>query len=151
MSPKTMIIAVPLAATFFYSISVGQDPDTTATLKMQVDDFFRHLNDESRDPQQVFSDFLKNGPLEGKDADVKGLVDKVSTLESKYGQFRAAESIETKGVGKDLVLMKYLYKMQRFPVVWYIIYYRTPRVSSEDPEWVVVSIRFDTRLELLGL
>lgn len=57
-----------------------------------------------------------------------------------------------KSVGKDVVLLKYLYKCEKFPVVWYVAYYRdfTRAVTASDDRWVVISIRFDTQVEALG-
>ena len=57
-------------------------------------------------------------------------------------------------LGKDLVLLRYLYKCDNFPVVWHIAYYRDqrePRLgeASNGESSRVISIRFDTDLEAL--
>ena len=58
-------------------------------------------------------------------------------------------------IGNDLVLMKYLYKCETFPVVWYFTFYRTSprgeRTADTGDSWRVIIVRFDTELELLGL
>ena len=50
------------------------------------------------------------------------------------------------------LLLKYLFKCEAFPVVWYFTYYRDfshSRTASEDENWVIIAVRFDTQLELL--
>lgn len=80
------------------------------------------------------------------------LIEKTGQLEQKYGAYREFEHVGHKRVGKDLVLLTYLYKCERFPVVWYFTFYRSGSVGEATPEsgpWRVVALRFDTRLELL--
>ena len=72
----------------------------------------------------------------------KKLVDAASKLPDQYGAFVAAEQVRRKQVGNDLVLLTYLYKAERYPVVWRFAFYR-PRPSDK---WTVVSLRFDSKL-----
>ena len=46
--------------------------------------------------------------------------------------------------------MKYLFKCEKFPVVWYFTYYRDFSRAGGEDYWVVISVRFDTQVELLG-
>ena len=55
---------------------------------------------------------------------------------------------------ESLILMKYLYKCEDFPVVFYFTFYRKPErgdLPAEKNDWRVIIVRFDTELELLGL
>jgi hypothetical protein len=82
----------------------------------------------------------------------KKLVETTDELEKKFGPFREFEQIGSKRVGKDLVLLKYLYKCEQFPVLWYFAFYRPPsagETANDNAAWRVVSVRFDTKLELL--
>ena len=79
------------------------------------------------------------------------LIDGNSRMEGLYGNFIKSERISVREVGDDLVLLKYLHKAERYPVVWYFTFYRPPDDREDDQRWVVISVRFDTRLDLLGL
>ena len=103
----------------------------------------------------AFETFLIGSPLLKKTADREALVKRASELTGLFGEFREFERISAKRIGNDLVLMKYLYKCETFPVVWYFTFYRTPRRGGERPadtgdSWRVIIVRFDTELELLG-
>jgi hypothetical protein len=104
---------------------------------------------------KAFEDFLIRGPLWKKAADREALIKKTGELTERFGEYREFERISAKRIGKDLVLMKYLYKCETFPVVWYFTFYRTPprgeRSADTGAPWRVIVIRFDTELELLGL
>ena len=123
--------------------AIAQDNEELQRLQTQVERFFDNL--DTVEPQRAFTDLLAGGPLAA--GDLKKLVDGVEDLEKRYGDYLEAEQISTKRVGRDLVLMKYLYKTPTYPIVWYFTYYRPP----DGGEWVVIVVRFDTRLDLLGI
>jgi hypothetical protein len=91
--------------------------------------------------------------LAKQDKALKQLTDKTKQLQTEYGRYRGYEQIAAKRIGEDLVLLRYLYKCEHFPVVWYFTFYRTstpgePLRGSGD--WRVITVRFDTKLELLA-
>ena len=101
----------------------------------------------------ALGELLANGPLAKQTDAVKKLVDEIRTLESRYGKYRAFERIDAKRIGQDLVLTRYLYKCENYPVVWYFTYYRDFKRSetvADSNNWVLIGVRFDTELELLG-
>jgi len=103
--------------------------------------------------ETAYGELLADSQLRTQEDAVKTLVTKTNELEQKYGRYRAFERIAQKRVGNDLVLLKYLYKCENFPVVWYFTFYRTPtpgETPAEDAAWRVVIVRFDTELELLA-
>lgn len=98
-----------------------------------------------------YEELLKDGPL-------RDHVDKIAArtkeelAKKKYGEFIGEERggielVQSKAIGRDVILLRYLYKFEKYPLVWYFTYYRPGR----DKSWVVVTVRFDTELELLGL
>ncbi len=102
----------------------------------------------------AYPKLLAGSPLLKQTDAIKELVQQTDELGTKYGRSWAFERISAKRAGKDLVLMKYLYKCESFPVVWYFTFYRTPatgETGTENGTWRVVIVRFDTQLELLGL
>lgn len=133
------------------SATVSAQDEEVTKVKTRIDTFFQNVDDEADEKKRkAFADLLARGPLQGHD-NVKKLIDKMETFEGKYGKFVEAEAVHHKQVGKDLVLLKYLYKMEKYPVVWYFTYYRPPSLTGDEKDWVVIAVRFDTRLDLLGL
>ena len=101
--------------------------------------------------QSAYDELLLGSHLAKQDKALKKLVEQTQELQSKYGEYRAFEQIAARRIGNDLVLLKYLYKCEHFPVVWYFTFYRTPgETPPENSNWRVVIVRFDTELELLG-
>ena len=102
--------------------------------------------------QSAYQELLAGSQLLKQSDALKALIEKTGALEKKYGRYRAFEQIAAKRVGNDLVLLKYLYKCENFPVVWYFTFYRTPSPGeppAESGQWRVITVRFDTALELL--
>jgi hypothetical protein len=131
------------------AVLVAQE-DPLPDLQKRVDTFFLAFSTPGADPKTAFGDLLAGGPLE-KSEDVKKLVDEVRKFDERFGLFVEAEQISARRVGKDLVLLKYLYKGQKFPVVWHFVYYRVPNKLGPSRPWSIISVRFDTRLEMLGM
>jgi len=102
--------------------------------------------------QSAFRELLSGSQLLKQTDALKSLIAQTNELETKYGSYRAFEQILSKRIGDDLVLMRYLYKCENFPVVWYFTFYRAP--SSEggaikNGKWRAVALRFDTDLDRL--
>jgi hypothetical protein len=123
------------------------------SLAVRTKYFFDDLATQS-DQKSAFDQLLAGGPLAdpSRSADVQQLVERHSKLLEKYGPKAGdPELVSTKNSGESLVTLKYLYKTEKFPVVWYFTYYRPRKASRPEEGWFVVSLRFDTRLELLDL
>lgn len=130
--------------------AVAEHPDVSL-LHTQVVQF---LEDVSLGrPEGAFQTLLTGSPLARQTEAVTKLIDETRDLERKFGKYRAFERISAKRIGNDLVLMKYLYKCDNYPVVWYLTFYRDFKRNDASPEsdaWILIGIRFDTELELLG-
>ena len=103
--------------------------------------------------QSAYPELLAGSRLLKQADALKDLIEKTNELDEKYGRYRAFEQIAAKRIGGDLVLLKYLYKCEDFPVVWYFTFYRTPspgETAAENEIWRVITVRFDTELELLA-
>jgi hypothetical protein len=123
------------------------------SLTERTDLFFTDLATQS-DQKSAFDQLLANGPLADpvRNADVQKLVEQHNKLAEKYGPSASSpELVSVKKAGESLVTLKYLYKAEKFPIVWYFTYYRPRKLNQPDEGWFVVSLRFDTRLELLDL
>lgn len=126
------------------------EPDTElGKLDARINLFLEGVSGD--DVQTAYEELLAGSQLLKQKA-LKELIDQTTELK-KYGKCHGFEQIAVKSIGKDLVLLKYLYKCEDFPVVWYFSFYRTPAAAATPPSemgpWRVVTVRFDTELELL--
>ncbi len=126
------------------------EPDETiAALEARVADFLEGVS--SGPPQSAYDELLAGSELLKQKEALAELVKQTAELDGKYGRYKGFERIAARRIGRDLVLMRYLYKCENFPVVWYFAFYRTVGESpAENGDWRAVIVRFDTNLELLG-
>ncbi len=99
----------------------------------------------------AFSDLLAGSQLVEQQPAVNALVAKAKEINQRYGQSREHEQLSAKRVGKDLVLVRYLLKCEKFPVIWHVVFYRNfaRAAGATEDTWVVISVRFDTQVEAL--
>ena len=127
----------------------GADP-VVAKLDESLGRFFEGV--AKGDVSKSYAELLKDSQLFRQGDALKALIDKTKELEKKYGKYRGYDRIDAKRIGKDLILVRCLYKCDEFPVVWYFSFYHDFKHSDADnSSWIVVSVRFDTDLELLGM
>jgi len=129
------------------------DDAVVAKLTGQLTDFFSSVS--SGEANAAFETLLADSQLAKRDRQeqLSALVKKTTDLPAAYGAFRSVERIVAKRIGADLVVFKYLYKCENFPVVWHVVFYRDLRelrpIEAAN-SWRVISIRFDTDLEALS-
>lgn len=117
-------------------------------LQGRVDLFFRQLADKSLDPERPVREIVGSGPLKDRNDEINRLIDQIPLLDQRYGVYTGHEAIGVKALGSDLVLLRYLYKAERFPVIWHFAFYRST-VAGLKRDWTLVLLRFDTKLEQL--
>ena len=152
------VIAIATLAVLFSLLTIGlvpgQDSPAEAdpvlvALHVKISDFLEGVS--GGQTQSAYDDLLAGSQLLKQKEALQELIGKTNELEKEYGQYRGFEQIAAKRIGNDLVLLRYLYKCENFPVVWYFTFYRTPgETPPETDNWRVVAVRFDTELELLG-
>jgi hypothetical protein len=137
-------------------VTLGQEvsPETDPVL-LRLDERIRQFMDTVAmgQVQSAYDELLTGSQLLKQERALKELVRKTDAMRTKYGRYGGAEQITAKPIGRDLMLLRYLYKCRDFPVVWYFAFYRSP--ADNEPltaadHWRVVSVRFDTDLELLS-
>jgi len=102
--------------------------------------------------EAAYTDLLSGSPLLNQEKALAQLVDQTTklTANEKYGAYRSHERIRAKTIGRELALLRYLYKCENYPIVWYFTFYRTaPSGAATAPSWRVIAVRFDTDLDLL--
>ncbi|HEY2838115.1 MAG TPA: hypothetical protein VGJ26_03130 [Pirellulales bacterium] len=134
----------------------AQDDAVVSALTGQLTSFFTSVS--TGDVKEAYEALLTDSQLAKRDRQEQlgALIKKTSDLPTNYGAFHSFERITAKRVGTDLVVFKYLYKCENFPIVWHVVFYRDLRESrSSDAataygNWRVISVRFDTDLEILA-
>jgi hypothetical protein len=104
------------------------------------------------DENDAFADLLVGSQLVEQEEAVRSLVERSKEIAKRYGAHRESEQLAARRIGKDLVLLKYLFKCEKFPVIWYIAFYRDfsrQANNNNDDQWVVISVRFDTQVDRL--
>lgn len=95
----------------------------------------------------AYEQLLAGSPLATETAAVAQLVERTAELEKRYGRCWNFERLTARSLGSDVVLINYLYKCERVPLVWRLVWYRTPGAAAAAggaEAWSVVSVRFDT-------
>ncbi len=107
--------------------------------------------------QQAYKDLFSGNPLfdSNKRSDaLTNLIGKTAELKTNFGECLEVERLSAKKVGSRLVVLRYLCHCERFPVVWYFVFYRPLQrrdtVVQPSSSWYVISVRFDTDLERLA-
>jgi hypothetical protein len=129
------------------SAASAQDNGDVAALGRRVTTFLQNLETKPRSTEATFAEFLANGRLGTRRQDIQSLVASHAKLVELYGAAKAFEQVEAHSIGKDVYSLTYLAKTETYPIVWYVTFYRTQPSDEKLAAWVVISLRFDTRIE----
>ena len=160
------LVLLPVSLVLLVGFPVAaQEPDNTVDpeivmLDKKVFEFFADLQISGsleEKSKHAFQEVLLKGSTQllkkEKQPAFQALIKKTDALlKEKYGKYRGSERISAKSIGKDLVLLTYLYKCEHYPIVWRFTFYR--KATNAEPtasQWIVIAVRFDTDLELLAL
>lgn len=156
-----IVLALALAATLASRDSAGrgtpvETQQVTAPsenfdpLCDAIGNFFENLSDSSKGPRKAVDEFVKNSPMAENEKTKSKIVDGLKTIELNFGNYVAYEQIGVKKIGTDLVVFRYLYKSEDYPVVWYFTYYRPRAKSAEGAsnDWSLIGFRYDTNLDV---
>jgi hypothetical protein len=125
--------------------------DDLTTVKARVDQFFQSLTNRSLGPDRAFPELISmsNGPLKDRNEEIAKLIEQALALDQRYGVYTGHELASTKTIGADLIFLRYLYKAERFPVVFYFTFYRPGPVGGVQRDWTLIALRFDARIDAL--
>ena len=142
-------------AVLWARVAAGQVPQRTVSeddlkdVKGRVETFFQSLINPMFGPERAFRELIGDGPLKDRNDDIAKLIEQSLTLEQRYGAYSGHEMASTKTVGGDLIFLRYLYKGERFPVVFYFTFYRAGPIGGVARDWSLIALRFDARVETL--
>lgn len=124
------------------------------TLQTTVKTFFETISDETAGPQKGLEELLKNSPLvrEEKEKTISALSNNIREIGRRFGAYLSFEPIGVKTIGRDLVVLRYLYKCQDYPVVWYFTFYRPIAPAPSDGlavrPWSLIHFYYDSNLNI---
>ena len=118
-------------------------------LQSRVEQFFSSLTNAAEGPERAVRQIVGSGPLKDRNDDINKLIEQASALDQRYGAYTGHEAASQRAVGKDLIFLRYLYKGQKFPVVWHFTFYRTGANGALNRDWQLISLRFDSKIEAL--
>jgi len=137
------ILAIGTWATWAQNTTPRDNADIE-NLQAKVSRFLDRISyDESKD---AFDELLKESPLARQTSSVRNLIEQTGQLEKQFGELKSFEVIDARRIGRDVILLRYLYKCQNLPVVWHFTFYR----ADPSNPWKLVAVRFDTDLESLA-
>ena len=142
------LAALPPWAAAQDSVGAELQPDVAA-IKEKIDAFFNQLAGPMPDAEHAVRAIIADGPLQSRTEDIKKLIDQAQALDARVGPHKAHEPVSSRNVGSDLLFLRYLYKGERYPVVWHFTFYRTLSSAGLKTDWKLISLRFDTKVETL--
>lgn len=121
------------------------------TVQAEVERFFKDFSPRSLGPEAAIRQIIGNGPLKDRTAEISQLSEQAEQLEARYGAYVGHEAVSARVSGKSVIFLRYLYKGERFPIVFYFTFYRPASAAllPVQPKWSLISLRFDARLEAL--
>ena len=122
----------------------------TAALQQRINTFFESIIEPSGSLAAYQSMFTGTQPPE---AVIQKMTQETDNL-TKTARWKF-EHLDTKRVGNDLISIRYLYKSDTYPVVWYFTFYRSqastrPSDSTTSvSSWNCIGVKFDTDIDSL--
>lgn len=120
---------------------VGSDSDVSSLQQRINNGFFDTLSTQASSAdayQRLFSGSQSQIP------DIQDMAKKTEDMMKEGTRWRH-EFMDAKTIGNDLILIRYLYKSDTHPVIWYFTFYR----SQSGLRWNCINVRFSTNLDSL--
>ena len=124
--------------------------------KNNIQNFFATFDaplGSSLDAYQTAYKMLLTGQ-QAQDKDIPEMADKTDEM-IKGGNRWRSEFLDYKSAGTDLIQIRYLYKCDTHPVIWYFTFYRSQtgtrigEISPAPRKWNCIGIRFDNDYDTL--
>jgi len=126
----------------------GREPEVDMKIRL----FFEALKGNST---STFEELLRHSPYDSFDTrqTLPELRKKIEELLLNYGGILNYERYDTKRIGEDLVLSRYILKCENGPIVWTFAFYRKPAATTTSitgsNTWMFQQLHFDTDLRSL--
>ena len=137
------------------------DPASERELELRIQTFFRTL---TRGNAPALDELLRRSVFSSPGMDfpsveqLRGNIDKAKT---DFGDIIDFERIETRRVGEDIFVFRYILKYEKHPVMWTFTFYRKPSGTSTTPSpspalttpnpWLLIKLGFTPNVDLLEI
>ena len=114
-------------------------------LDARIQDFFASLKRGNLTP--AFEELLQPSSFGSSSAEVTDLRKEVEKAGRQFGEMQNWERHESKQIGSDIVLVRYILKYDKHPVMWTFLFYRKPSgtMSMSSPStWELIQLDFDS-------
>ena len=156
---KMLVVVCVMGAIAIFCFIIHSRPEVaaqapteseTAALQRRIETFFDSItefSDSTRAYQAMFQG------TQTPDSEIQKMVQETNRL-TKTTRWKF-EHLDTKKVGMDIILVRYLYKSETYPVVWYFTFYRSqtgPRSSesvSSAGAWNCLGVKFNNDTDSL--
>ncbi len=118
-------------------------------LRESIGNFFENLSDSSKGPRKAVDEFLKNSSMADFEKTKTKIVDGLKNVNATFGDYVSYEPIGVKTIGNDLIVFRYIYKCEEYPIFWYFTFYR-PRPKTQDAStnsWRLIGFRYESNLD----
>ncbi|MDO5552988.1 MAG: hypothetical protein Q4G68_04435 [Planctomycetia bacterium] len=121
-----------------------------APIRSNIRSFFENLSDSNKGAKKALEELLKSSPLSGDEKTATDLAAKMKDIHVRFGNYLSFEEAGLKMIGTDVVVVRYLYKCQNYPVVWYFTWYRPPTKTTDvvSRNWTLIGMRYDSNLDI---
>ena len=136
---------LPVGAQLQTSVDASRDLEFDTKIR----DFFDTI--KRGNSSLALEELLRQSPLDSSNASshLTELRNKIEEMKERFGEILRWEKYETKRIGEDIILIRYILKYERYPVIWTFTLYRKPSVSSSITNtnpWGLIELHFDTNL-----
>lgn len=146
--PCIFWLAVSDASRAQENVPAEMQPEV-ALVKEKIETFFGTLTGPMPDAEHAVRAIIGEGPLRDRADDVKKLIEQAQSLDARVGPYKGHDGASSRSIGSDLLFLRYLYKGEKYPVVWYFTFYRYSTPGGLKRDWMLISLRFDTKVESL--
>lgn len=127
-------------------ISPTADISKELGLDAKISDFFISLKKGNRDP--ALEELLRQSAYSASYAETTNLRKEIEKAGTQFGEIQTWERYEVKQIGSDIILVRYILKYDRYPVMWTFLFYRKPSgtlgMTDPRPPWELIELYFDT-------
>ena len=116
-------------------------------LDERIQTFFQLLRNNNS--MAAFDGLLIQSPLSAPAAlpQLNELRSKTEEAKNQFGEILNWERFDTKSIGLDVVVIRYILKYDQYPVIWTFAFYRKPSESIINTNrWVLVELQFAPNL-----
>jgi hypothetical protein len=133
---------------------ISTDAQTTDTARKQelngrIQSFFGALS--KGNSALAFEGLLNQSPLGSMIAstELTEMRNKVGEFKIKFGEIIRWDEYDSKPIGEDIIVIRYILKYDQYPVIWTFVFYRKPSPTmsiNNQNLWGLVEVHFDTNL-----